>query len=56
MEKVSDVSFCRGCGEYLVPDGGSIRQDDQGNPVVLCDECEMIQDGESSKIDEFNSC
>ena len=40
---MESASFCKKCGGYLKPDEGSVRLDDSGTPIVLCENCATMQ-------------
>ena len=42
---MAKLDFCVGCGCWIAANSGTMRQGPDGEPEIICSECEQLEQG-----------
>jgi len=43
---MAKLDFCAKCGAWIAADTGTMRKSDNGEAVIICDDCKLIEQGQ----------
>jgi len=52
---MADLDFCAKCGQWIAADTGLMRKGPDGVAEIICDECRLIERGETEVKHDANS-